>query len=158
MRIKKVISVGAMVGGIGIAAAACGPVNVHWETYPKGTSASLRTAEQHWWVNGGGNDLVFVNKDETTLINDLNNENTSESKVVADANALQRAAAAAARNPYPGDIGDYESLMTNLQTGIRDVLAGDDSDAEAAFEAADTAQTAGGWSTDFPAVPANLAK
>ena len=49
-----------LVGGLGFGAAACGPVNVHWEKYPTGTSTSLRAAEQHWWVNGGDDDAVYV--------------------------------------------------------------------------------------------------
>jgi hypothetical protein len=159
MRIKKVISVGAMVGGVGIAAAACGPVNVHWQTYPTGTSNSLRTAEQHWWVNGGGDDLLYVNKDEATVITDLSNgSHTSESKAVADVNALARAAAAAARNPYPGNVTAYVSLMTDIQTAVHDALAGDTTDAITALQNADAVQTSAGWATDFPAVPANLTK
>jgi hypothetical protein len=94
--------------------------------------------------------------DTKPFLNDIDNHNTSESKTLADANALERAAAAAARNPYPGNFGDYESMMTNIRTGVRDLLANDDPGAEAAFMAADAAQTAGGWETDFPAVPANL--
>jgi hypothetical protein len=157
MRIKKVISVGALVGGIGIAAAACGPVNVHWQTYPTGTSASLRTAEQHWWVNGGGDDLVYVNKDEATVLSDLSSgSGTSESKAISDVNALARAAAAAARNPYPGNPSAYVSLMTDIQTAAHDAVAGDTTDAITALENADTVQTNAGWATDFPAVPADL--
>jgi hypothetical protein len=155
MRIKKVIGVGAMVGGIGIAAAACGPVNVHWETYPTGTSASLRTAEQHWWVNGGGDDLLYVNKDETTVLNDLQS-GASESKTLTDINALARAAATAARNPYPGDPSNYVSLMNDLQTAAHDAEANDIPGAIAALENAETIQQNAGWGTDFPAVPADL--
>jgi len=162
MRIKRVMSIGAMVGGVGIAAAACGPVNVHWETYPTGTSASLRTAEQHWWVNGGGDDLVYLNNDEITFIKDLDSAEAggpgapSESKAVADANAISRAAAAAARHPWPGDPTDYTSFTTDLGIAARDAVADNDADASMALEAADAAQAAGGWDTDFPAVPADL--
>jgi hypothetical protein len=154
MRIKKVIGVGAMVGGIGIAAAACGPVNVHWETYPTGTSASLRTAEQHWWVDGGGDDLLYVNKDAAALLGDFNSE--SESKALTDAKALQHDAAVASRNPWPGDPADYATMMSDYATAARDALAGDTTDAGIALQNAVTIQTNAGWATDFPAVPANL--
>jgi hypothetical protein len=164
MRIKKVIGVGAMVGGIGIAAAACGPVNVHWETYPTGTSASLRTAEQHWWVNGGGDDFVYLNNDEVTFIKDLESAESgggsaaSESKVLADANAISRAAGTAARNPYPGNPTAYVSFVTDLQTAANDAVAGNITGAITALNNANTVQTGAGWATDFPAVPANLTK
>jgi hypothetical protein len=162
VRIKKVIGVSALVGGLGLGAAACGPVNVHWEKYPTGTSASLRTAEQHWWVNGGGDDFVYLNNDEATFIKDLENAESggggtaSENKVLADAKAISRAAAAAARNPYPGNPTAYVSFVTDLQTAANDAVAGDIGDAITALENAETVQTNAGWATDFPAVPANL--
>jgi hypothetical protein len=155
MRIKKVIGVGAMVGGIGIAAAACGPVNVHWETYPTGTSASLRTAEQHWWVNGGGDALLAVNKDAAALYGDFTNEN--ESKALTDAKALQHDAAAAARNPWPGDPSAYATMMSDYSAAAQDALTGNPN-APIELQAASTIQTNAGWATDFPAVPANLTK
>jgi hypothetical protein len=153
MRVKKVIGVGAMVGGIGIAAAACGPVNVHWQTYPTGTSASVRTAEQHWWVNGGGDDLLYVNKDATALYGDFSSE--SESKAVTDAKALARDAATASRNPWPGDPADYATMMSDYAAAARDALA-ENPNAITELEAAETIQTNAGWGTDFPAVPADL--
>ena len=153
MRIKKVIGVGAMVGGIGIAAAACGPVNVHWQTYPTGTSASVRTAEQHWWVNGGGDDLLYVNKDAAALLSDFNSE--SESKAMTDAKALQHDAATASRNPWPGDPADYATMMSDYATAAKDALA-ENPNAITELEAAETIQTNAGWATDFPAVPADL--
>jgi hypothetical protein len=164
MRIKKVIGVGAMVGGIGIAAAACGPVNVHWETYPTGTSSSLRTAEQHWWVNGGGDDFLYLNNDEATFIKDAESAESggdsaaAESKFLADAKAISRAAAAAARNPYPGNPSAYESFVTDIETAAQDAVAGDYSDASTALTNAQTVQDGAGWATDFPAVPADLTK
>jgi hypothetical protein len=156
MRIKKVIGVGAMVGGIGIAAAACGPVNVHWETYPTGTSASLRTAEQHWWVNGGGDALLAVNRDATALYGDFTNE-SSETKALTDARALARDAATAARNPWPGNPSAYATMMSDYAAAAQDALA-NNPNALNELEAASTIQTNAGWGTDFPAVPANLTK
>ena len=157
MQIKKAIGVGALVGGLGFGAAACGPVNVHWEKYPTGTSTSLRAAEQHWWVNGGGDDLVYVNKDEATVLSDLSSgSGTSESKAISDVNALARAAAAAARNPYPGNPSAYVSLMTDIQTAAHDAVAGDTTDAITALENADTVQTNAGWATDFSAARSDL--
>jgi hypothetical protein len=155
MRIKKVIGVGAMVGGIGIAAAACGPVNVHWEKYPTGTSGSLRTAEQHWWVNGGGDDLLYVNQAGITLLNDETGH-ASQSKAAADANALIRAAAAAARNPYPGNPGAYVSVLNDYRTAAQDALANNPVGALTALSNANTVQNNAGWATDFPAVPSHL--
>ena len=155
MRIKKVIGVGAMVGGIGIAAAACGPVNVHWETYPTGTSASLRTAEQHWWVNGGGDALLAVNNDASALYGDLTTEN--ETKGLTDAKALARDAAAAARNPWPGNPSAYATMMSDYSAAAQDALA-NNPNAFNELQAASTIQTNAGWGTDFPAVPANLTK
>jgi hypothetical protein len=157
MRIKKVIGVGAMVGGLGLGAAACGPVNVHWETYPTGTSSSLRTAEQHWWVNGGGNDLLSVNRAGTTLLNDVTGH-VSQSKANADANALIRTAAAAARNPYPGNSGAYVSVLNDYRTAAQDALANNPVGALTALSNANTVQNGAGWATDFPATPAHLTK
>jgi hypothetical protein len=156
MRIKKVIGVGAMVGGIGIAAAACGPVNVHWETYPTGTSASTRTAEQHWWVNGGGDALLAVNKDGAALYGDLTNQ-SSETKALTDARALARDAATAARNPWPGDPSAYATMMSDYSAAAQDALTSNPN-APIELQAAFTIQTNAGWATDFPAVPANLTK
>lgn len=79
-----------------------------------------------------------------------------ESKVVADANAISRAAATAARNPYPGNPTAYVSFVTDIQTAANDAVAGDTTDAVTALENAETVQTNAGWATDFPAVPANL--
>ena len=156
MRIKKVISVGAMVGGIGIAAAACGPVNVHWETYPTGTSGSLRTAEQHWWVNGGGNALLAVNKDAAALYGDITSE-SSETKALADARSLARDAATAARKPWPGDPSDYATMMSDYAAAAQDALTSNPN-APIELQAAFTIQNNAGWATDFPAVPAHLTK
>src|ERR1700679_134313 len=106
MRIKKVIGVGVMVGGLGVAAAACGPVNIHWETYPTGTTGSLHTAEQHWWVNGGGDAAIYVNKTQVTATGDVFDalySGKAPSTYQADGRALAKDAAAAARNPYPGN-------------------------------------------------------
>jgi hypothetical protein len=155
MRIKKVIGVGAMVGGIGIAAAACSPVNVHWEKYPTGTSATLRTAEQHWWVNGGGDAALTVNKAQAAASTDAYGS-ASLSTDRADGRALERAAQAAARNPYPGNPAAYGALMSDLAAAGQYLSTGDTSDARAEFCQASAEAGSAGWSTDFPAVPANL--
>jgi hypothetical protein len=154
MRIKKAVGVGVLVGGIGIAAAACAPTNVHWETYPTGTSTSLQRAEQHWWVDGGGNSVLAVARDMTALNNADSSE--SQSQGLAAMNALEHDASAAARNPWPGDPTDYVNMMSGLATGIKDLQAGDDLGASNAFNSSDTAQDAGGWGTDFPALPSGL--
>jgi hypothetical protein len=156
MRIKKVIGVGAMVGGIGIAAAACGPVNVHWEKYPTGTSATLRTAEQHWWVNGGGNDALSVNKAQATATSDAFGSGVPLSTDRADGIALEHAAQAAARNPYPGNPADYGALMGDLTAAGQYLSTGDTGDAQRELFYAGAEASAAGWSSDFPAAPGNL--
>jgi hypothetical protein len=156
MRIKKVIGVGALVGGLGLGAAACGPVNVHWEKYPTGTSASLRTAEQHWWVNGGGNDALYVNKAQVTATDDAFGYNVPLSTDRTDGLALEHAAQAAARNPYPGNPADYGILMGDLAAAGRYLSTGDTYDALTQLYAANAEAGAAGWSSDFPAAPGNL--
>jgi hypothetical protein len=46
--------------------------------------------------------------------------------------------------------------MTDIQTAAHGAVAGDITDAITALENADTVQTNAGWTTDFPAVPADL--
>jgi hypothetical protein len=157
MRIKKVICVGAMVAGIGVSAAACAPASIHWETYPTGTSSSLRTAEQHWWVNGGGDAALAANNAQAALTTDVIN-GSSPSKVAMDGSALAHAAAAAARNPWPGDPSDYATMMNDFTTAGRDYAAGDTTDGANYFEAGAGIAYGQGWETDFPAAPANLTK
>jgi hypothetical protein len=155
MRIKKVIPVGALVTGLGLGAAACAPVNIHWEKYPTGTSSSLRTAEQHWWVNGGGDDAVYVNKAQAAATNDAYFP-SSLSTDRTDGLALVHAAQAAARNPYPGNPADYATLMDDLAAAGRYLSTGDTADAQAEFSDAGTEASAAGWSSDFPAAPGSL--
>ena len=115
--------------GSGSAPQLCGPVNVHWEKYPTGTSAALRTAEQHWWVNGGGDDAIAVNKAQVTATDDAFGNNVPLSTDRADGLALEHAAQAAARNPYPGNPADYGILMGDLAAAGRYLSTGDTSDA-----------------------------
>jgi hypothetical protein len=156
MRIKKVIGVGALVGGLGLGAAACGPVNVHWEKYPSGTSASLRTAEQHWWVNGGGDDAIRVNQAQATATDDAFGNNVPLSTDRADGIALEHAAQAAARNPYPGNPADYSALMGDLAAAGRYLSTGDTAAAQTELFDAGAEASAAGWSSDFPAAPGGL--
>jgi hypothetical protein len=156
MRIKKVIGVGALVGGLGLGAAACGPVNVHWEKYPTGTSTSLRTTEQHWWVNGGGNDALYVNKAQATATDDAFGNAVPLSTDRADGIALEHAAQAAARNPYPGNPADYSALMGDLAAAGRYLSTGDTADAQTELFDAGAEASAAGWSSDFPAAPSDL--
>ena len=156
MRIKKVIGVGALVGGLGFGAAACGPVNVHWEKYPTETSTSLRTAEQHWWVNGGGDDAIYVNKAQATATDDAFGSDVPLSTDRADGLALEHAAQAAARNPYPGNPADYGTLMGDLAAAGQYLSTGDTADARDELFDAGAEASAAGWSSDFPAAPANL--
>jgi hypothetical protein len=156
MRIKKVTGVGALVGGLGLGAAACGPVNVHWEKYPTGTSTSLRTTEQHWWVNGGGNDALYVNKAQATATDDAFGNAVPLSTDRADGIALEHAAQAAARNPYPGNPADYSALMGDLAAAGRYLSTGDTADAQTELFDAGAEASAAGWSSDFPAAPSDL--
>ena len=156
MRIKKVIGVGALVGGLGLGAAACGPVNVHWEKYPTGTSASLRTAEQHWWVNGGGDAAVYVNQAQAAATDDAFGNNVPLSTDRADGLALEHAAQAAARNPYPGNPADYGVLMSDLAAVGRYLSTGNTAAAQSELFYAGAEASAAGWSSDFPAAPGNL--
>jgi hypothetical protein len=156
VRIKKVIGVGALVGGLGLGAAACGPVNVHWEKYPTGTSTSPRAAEQHWWVNGGGDDAVYVNKAQAAATNDAFGSGVPLSTDRADGIALEHDAQAAARNPYPGNPADYGILMGDLAAAGRYLSTGDTSDALTQLYAANAEAGAAGWLSDFPAAPGNL--
>jgi hypothetical protein len=156
MRIKKVLGIGALMGGLGIAAAACGPVNIHWETYPTGTSATLQRTEQHWWVNGGGNEAVYVNKDQAAATADVFSSGVPVSQQKKDGYALEHDAAAAARNPYPGNPGSYLSLMGDLEAAGQDLATGQLSSAAGELSAAGSVASGAGWSTDFPAVPSGL--